>query len=109
MFYNIVPRKDYKILDPVDIQQIEIAHSLPQIIDPEIAEPTTWTIEYKIPISLLQKYSNVTKPKPGITWRGNFYKCGDKTSNIHYLTWALVDNKNPDFHLPQFFGELKFE
>lgn len=109
MFYNIVPRKDYKILDPVDIQQIEIAHSLPQIIDPEIAEPITWTIEYRIPVTLLQKYSNVTQPKPGSTWRGNFYKCGDKTSNIHYLTWALVDNKNPDFHLPQFFGVLKFE
>jgi hypothetical protein len=109
MFYNIIPRKDFKILDPADIQQIEISHSLPQIINPEIAGPVTWTIEYRIPVSLLKKYSNVTQPKPGSVWKANFYKCADKTSNIHYLTWAHVTNDQPDFHLPQFFGDIKFE
>lgn len=109
MFYNIVPRKDFKILDPADINKIEIAHSLPQIINPEIVEPVTWTIEYRIPLSLLKKYANVTQPKPGNTWKANFYKCADKTSNPHYLTWAHINNDKPDFHLPQFFGDLKFE
>ena len=109
MFYNIVPRKDFKILDPADIHQIEIAHSLPQIINPEIERSVTWTIEYRIPLRLLKKYANVTQPKPGSTWKANFYKCADKTSNPHYLTWAHINNDKPDFHLPQFFGDLKFE
>lgn len=109
MYYNTVPRKTFKILGTADILQIEIAHSLPQIINPEIKGPVTWTIEYRIPVSLLEKYSNVTQPRPGSTWKANFYKCADKTSNPHYLTWAHISTDQPDFHLPQFFGELKFE
>ena len=109
MHYNTIPRKEVKKLDVEDIRKIEIAHSLPQIIDPEIKERVTLTLEYKIPVELLRKYSNVTKPGPGIIWKANFYKIADKTSNSHYLTWAHVENNKPDFHLPQFFGILKFE
>ena len=109
MHYNIIPRKEVENLKIEDIEKIEIAHSLPQIVDPEIREKITWTLEYRIPIDVLRKYSNITQPKAGIIWRGNFYQCGDKTSNPHYLTWSIVDNNKPDFHLPQFFGILKFE
>jgi hypothetical protein len=109
MHYNIVPRKEYKILETEDIKKIEIAHSLPQKVDPEITEPVTWTIEYRIPIAILEKYSNITHPKHGIIWRANFYKIADKTSNPHYLTWSKIHAIQPDFHLPQFFGTLKFE
>jgi hypothetical protein len=109
MHYNLIPRKEFKKISIEDIEKIEIAHSLPKIVDPEITEPVTWTIEYRIPIDVLRKYSNVTQPKPGIIWRANFYKIADKTSNPHYLTWSKVDNDKPNFHLPQFFGILKFE
>lgn len=109
MHYNVVPRKEFRKLSTEDIEKIEIAHSLPQIVDPEITEPVTWTIEYRIPLEILRKYSNITQPKPGNFWRANFYKIADKTSNPHYLTWSLVNNIKPDFHLPQFFGILKFE
>ena len=109
MYYNIVPRKDYTILEPDDIKQIEIAHSLPGLILNEITEPVTWTIEYKIPLSILEKYAPVTRPGPGVVWRANFYKIADKTSNPHYLTWSPVRNSEPDFHLPQFFGTLRFQ
>lgn len=109
MHYNLIPRKEFKKLSNEDIEKIEIAHSLPQIVDPEIKEQVTWTLEYRIPIDILRKYSNITQPKPGIIWRANFYQCADKTSNPHYLTWSIVDNNKPDFHLPQFFGILKFE
>jgi len=109
MHYNIIPRKEVENLKIEDIEKIEIAHSLPQIVDPEIKEQVTWTLEYRIPIDILRKHSNVTQPKPGIIWKANFYKIADKTSNPHYLTWSIVDNNKPDFHLPQFFGILKFE
>ncbi len=109
MFYNRIPRKDYKILQPEDIRTIEIAHSMPEIVDPEITQPIIWTLEYRLPIALLKKYATVSQPAPGVVWKGNCYKIGDKTSNPHYQTWSLVDQAEPDFHLPQFFGNLIFQ
>ena len=102
-------RKDIIKIDVEDIKKIEIAHSLPTIINPEIKELTEWTIEYKIPISILEKYSKVVKPAPDVTWKGNFYKTADETSNPHYITWNKVINETPNFHLPQFFGEINFQ
>lgn len=109
MHFNLVPRVETKVLDIEDIKQIEIAHSLPQIVDPEINTPVTWTLEYKIPLSMLEKYSGVTHPQKGVEWRANFYKIAENNSNPHYITWAVVENDKPNFHLPQFFGKLKFE
>ncbi len=109
MHYNRYTRNKYKPIDPEDILEIEIAHSLPKIVDPEISESVTWSIEYRIPIEIIKKYSSVTDPKPGSIWKGNFYKCGDKTSNPHFLTWSFVNHDKPNFHLPQFFGALQFE
>jgi hypothetical protein len=107
--YNIIPRKESKKLTDDEIKQIEIAHSLPEIIDPEINEPVTWTLEYKIPLSLLEKYSKVTHPAKGVEWRANFYKIAENSTNPHYITWSKIENQKPNFHLPQFFGSLKFD
>lgn len=109
MHYNLVPRKDIKTLDVNDIKKIEIAHTLPVKIDPEITKPVTWTIEYKIPLAMISKYSKITYPKSGVIWRANFYKCAEKNSNPHFITWSKITNSVPDFHLPKFFGTLKFE
>jgi hypothetical protein len=109
MFYNLIPRKNYLPLDADDINHIEIAHSLPKIIDPEITESVGWTLEYRIPFELLKKYANISPPEPGVIWMANFYKIADKTSNPHYLTWSYVDQVEPEFHLPQYFGKLIFQ
>lgn len=109
MHYNDYSSKKRNPLDIEDIKKVEIAHSLPHVVDPEITDPVTWTVEYKIPLAMLEKYSKVLYPKPGIEWRANFYKIAEKGSNIHFLTWSVVDNPVPDFHLPRFFGNLKFE
>ena len=39
---------------------------------------------------------------------GNFYKCGDQQVVPHYLSWAPITTENPDFHRPEYFGELNF-
>lgn len=92
-----------------DIQKIEIGHSLPQIVDPEITESVTWTIECKIPIEILENFSDVTHPQPGVVWGANFYKIAENNSNPHYLTWTDIDYPKPHFHLPQFFGKIEFQ
>jgi hypothetical protein len=109
MHFNIVPRRESKELDIEDIKKIEIFHSLPRIIDPEMTDPVTWTLEYRIPIAMLEKYSKVTRPRKGVQWRANFYKIAENNSNPHYITWSVVENDKPDFHLPAFFGTITFE
>lgn len=92
-----------------DYQKIEILPSMPKTVDPEIAEPTLWTLKYALPVDILKKYTPVKKPAPGVTWKANFYKCADKTSHPHWLTWNPIDWPTPNFHLPQYFGTLVFE
>ena len=100
--------KDAIVITKADCSRIARAHSLPSTVDPEIQDPVTWTVEYAIPIDLLREYADVTAPEPGVTWSGNFYKCGDHTSHPHWLTWAPVDFPRPNFHLPESFGVLEF-
>lgn len=45
----------------------------------------------------------------GIASKANFYKCGDDTSEKHYLTWNPVGTSKPDYHRPEYFGEVIFE
>ena len=98
-----------KYVEAADCEKVEFCHSLPKIIAEEIVEPTTWTLSYKLPFDVIAKYSKMTKPKSGVIWKANFYKCADKTSQPHWLTWSYVDNPTPNFHLPQHFGVLEFE
>ena len=92
-----------------DCKKITISPSLTRSVEQESTEPENWTLEYSIPIAILSKYMKVDQPKPGATWRANFYKCADKSSHPHWLTWAPIDYPQPKFHLPEFFGELNFE
>jgi hypothetical protein len=39
---------------------------------------------------------------------GNFYKCADGTDSKHFVTWSPVKTEKPDFHCPEYFGELNF-
>ncbi len=103
------PRTNSQNILPDDIAQIEVAHSLPTIVDPEITDPTTWVVEYRIPFEILAKYHELEKPESGSVWRANLYKCADDTSHPHWLTWAPVEFSRPNFHLPEYFGTLKFQ
>ena len=108
MAYHIYPQKEYQRLSPADLQRIEIAHSLPSKVDPEIVTPVTWTVEYKLPLSVLEKFCSITHPHAGAVWKANFYKTASKSSNPHWITWSIVHNDKPNLHLPQFFGWLQF-
>jgi len=106
--FAVVPRQGSPI-DAADIAKMEVAHSLPKRVDPEIEKPTTWTIEYRLPVSILSKYyPGVKKPAPGVVWRANFYKCADLTSHPHWLTWSYLDSPRTDFHTPKSFGTIEF-
>lgn len=109
LFHQIARGQDAKPLTDEECDQVEVASSLKEVPGDEIKEPTRWTVEYKMPISILENYANVAKPAPGVVWKANFYKCADLSSHPHWLTWNLVDNPTPDFHRPEFFGEIRFK
>lgn len=97
------------ILPLEECARIERYHTLPRIVEPEMVDPVVWSVGYTIPLGLLQRYCPVAQPASGVRWRGNFYKCADKSSHPHWLTWASVEFPRPRFHLPDFFGVLQFQ
>ena len=100
---NVIP------IAAVDLEQIEIKSSLPKIVEPEIEGPTMWSVEYRLPFSVIHRYCpEASPPEAGVVWRANFYKCADATSHPHWLTWSYVDHPVPKFHMPQCFGRLEF-
>jgi hypothetical protein len=87
-------------------ETIEVAHSLPNVVEPEIAEPTTWLLQYAAPLSLFEAYVGPLGSVSGHKWQGNFYKCADKSSHPHWASWAPLDAVN--FHLPRCFAPIYF-
>jgi hypothetical protein len=66
----------------------------------------TWTITVAIPFEVFFRHK--VKDLKGKTFRANFYKCGDKLSVPHYVTWNPIGTPNPDYHQPGYFGMLRF-
>lgn len=70
-------------------------------------EPYTWKVTAAIPVKLYA-LSDVA-PLKGRTIKANFYKCGDDMPSKHYLSWNPIGTEKPNFHTPDYFGDLKFE
>jgi hypothetical protein len=68
---------------------------------------TGWTLVHHLPLGLFRKLYG-RDISPGHRAAANFYKCGDETAVPHYGAWSPVDTPRPDFHRPEFFGELIF-
>ena len=66
-----------------------------------------WELTLVVPVS--SYFRHTLENLSGKTIRANFYKCGDKTSQPHFLSWNPIALPSPDFHCPAFFGELNFE
>jgi hypothetical protein len=88
-------------------RHIIVYHSLPRIVEPEIRDAVTWTLEFFIPFGLIGKYVGEIGDVAGSQWKANFYKCGDETSHPHWASWQPVPELN--FHMPECFGTIRFE
>lgn len=64
-----------------------------------------WSVVLGIPFTLLG-YAEGVRPEK---LRANFYKCADNTRIPHYVSWNPIEVASPDFHRPEFFGELLLE
>ncbi|MHC4561752.1 MAG: carbohydrate-binding family 9-like protein [Planctomycetota bacterium] len=107
--FQPAPAQDIRQMPIKLCERIDIWHSLPRTIDPELAEPIVWQVSYRLPLDILTHFLPVSPPKSGGRWKANFYKCADRTSHPHWLSWAPIDTPGPNFHRPDAFGELLFE
>ncbi|MDE6332301.1 MAG: hypothetical protein K2L80_06835, partial [Muribaculaceae bacterium] len=62
----------------------------------------TWNLLVVIPLDIIGVEYNGSP----VEMRGNFYKCASAASQPHYLSWNPIDTPHPDFHQPDFFGDI---
>lgn len=48
-------------------------------------------------------------PQAGTRWRANLFRCVGTGEKRGYLAWQPTRTEEPSFHVPQVFGEIKFE
>lgn len=71
--------------------------------------PQEWTLTLAIPKRLYAQADLDLTQFSGRTVKANFYKCGDQTAVRHYLSWNPVGTPKPNFHTPEWFGDVYFE
>ena len=67
----------------------------------DIKGQTKWWLAEVIPFSLL----GLDKAPKSL--KANFYKCGDKLDKAHYMSWSPITLEKPNFHCPEFFGNVE--
>lgn len=97
-------RKDAVSRTPDELKQILRYPSIGTKAFQELEGNFEWELTVAIPFNLLGIDGQHLPEKI----RGNFYKCADDTAFQHYLSWNPILTPNPDFHRPEFFGELRF-
>src|SRR6266536_408914 len=63
----------------------------------------TWFAELAIPMPSL-----TTTFAPSKTWRANFYRVEGRSEPRQYLAWQPTFTAQPNFHVPEAFGTLRF-
>ena len=68
-----------------------------------------WQLTYQIPFSFIRLFFPAFAPKTGDTMLANVYKCGDKCTVPHWLSWNPVNpTVSHAFHNPGCFGKMIF-
>ena len=93
-------RHDPEKFNAQQFEAVRRITSLPhEPIDSRAQGQSWWAIEV-IPF---EAFGYSEKPE---SLRANLYKCGDKCDQPHFLSWSPIGLPSPDFHCPEFFGEI---
>ncbi len=95
-------RTEKVMFTPDQLAQVTRFTSFPHQAVESSGKIFSWTAALLIPFRLI----GIDPAALPVSLRGNFYKCGDKTAHPHYLSWNPIKTPKPDFHRPEFFGEL---
>jgi len=96
----------YGAVCPGDAPPVPLAESLLARIEIAALPPRagSWTLDLRLPPVLFG--ADWPEWQAGATLRANFYKCGDRHREPHYLCWNRVEWPQPSFHRPDAFGRL---
>ncbi len=89
------------------MSQIQRWSSLGKKTFEERVENTQWELSLIIPFTIF--FKNDIQSLGGKIIRANFYKCGDELQTPHFVSWNRIEVPAPNFHVPEFFGELKLK
>lgn len=106
MSHRVSRNESVEMCDDEVLGSIERHTSFPQKQALGSSDVDSWELTLKIPYSSFFKDDIVSLS--GVTARMNMYKCGDKTPFPHYLSWKPIVTTSPDFHRPEFFGDVIF-
>ncbi len=87
------------------LEKIIIKTTLPQHTEIDDRNGGKWGLTVFIPAECLPE----DFLKSGREFTANFYKCGDKTMQKHYLSWSPIHTEKPSFHQPGYFGRIKLQ
>ncbi|WP_295728047.1 carbohydrate-binding family 9-like protein [uncultured Muribaculum sp.] len=92
-------------------EQVGLIRRSPSIPDIEPFDnrnaPEVWSMRLVVPVKAF--FNDDIQDLRGKAAKANFYKCGDKLPVPHFLSWRPIRKPIPDFHLPEYFGEIVFE
>ncbi|MGL5228778.1 MAG: carbohydrate-binding family 9-like protein [Bacteroidales bacterium] len=99
-----ISREESTPLDPDTMAKIIRYPSLGNRPFREMQGLFAWDLIVIIPFEVIGLDGNHLPEKI----KANFYKCADGTSLPHYLSWNPIKTEKPDFHRPEYFGEIYF-
>lgn len=92
-----------ELLDVAIVNQVKTLSN----IKLETGKKVKWELTMIIPLSVFSITS--LKTLENKECKANFYKCGDLLPEPHFISWSNIESKNPNFHLPAYFGHVIFE
>ena len=96
--------EEVRPFSPEEMAQIKRKCTFPREAFEEKDGLFEWDVELQIPLKLIFRESEPVFPQK---IRANFYKCADKTKKPHFLSWQPIELPKPNFHCPEFFGEIE--
>ena len=105
------PSRDNRITAPKEVlKNIKRWTSLSSVVGStlplqRIAVP--WQLALVVPFTAF--FHHNIKNMEGHSVKANFYKCGDNLPKPHFLAWNDIALPRPDFHRPDFFGQMIIE
>jgi len=75
-------------------------------VNNRVPQQISWQLTLVIPAEVFSEHQ--LTDFTGEQVKVNFFECGDELPDPHYLSWSNINYPEPNFHFPEFFGEIKF-
>ena len=98
-------KSDRILIELEDIGKIKRQSTIESCVD-NGSSMIHWELSVMIPFEVFVHHQITSLAD--VQCKANFYKCGDALPSPHFLSWKKLESETPNFHLPEFFGNLHF-